>query len=139
MCVYRHSKPINFENLPLEVQQMLRVLVADMENRSLGYAVEIAEMINLVLDPRFKTCCPTTCVNGAGGLQVDVRSSVMRELKRFMGSTTPFVAGRIKRGAGTGASASAAGAPSDGRGGGGSGAGADYGGKLAQVGGVESR
>lgn len=86
-----------------------------------------------MLHPRFKTCRPTTSVNGERDLQANVRSSAMPGLKRLTDSTTPLLAGGAQQGPGTGAGNGAADAPSDGSGGTGSGAGAGDGGTDAGI------
>eukprot|EP00904_Undaria_pinnatifida_P001834 jgi/Undpi1/11651/HiC_scaffold_36.g13946.m1 len=67
---------------------LLTVLAADMSDRHLGSATLEPERINLVLDPRFKPCCPNVCFNGGAALQVQVAVDVKEASEYFLGYTT---------------------------------------------------
>lgn len=119
--------------LPL-TQTLLKVLAKDMSDRELGSATVGPERINLVLDPRFKSCCPSVCLNGGEELQAQMAVDVEGTFDFFLGDSkaqsegqgtatpSPSLSGGGGGAAGGGVLAGGTQAPSaaGGRGGGGS-------------------
>ncbi|CAM9137372.1 unnamed protein product, partial [Pylaiella littoralis] len=66
---------------------LLTVMAEDMSERELGSATLSPETINLVLDPRFKSCCSSVCLNGGAALQARVAVDVEGAFDYFLGYT----------------------------------------------------
>lgn len=89
------------EELTPEARIQLGVLAKDMEEMGLGRAREDAEAASMVLDPRFKTCCPMTCVNGGNTLKLRALTVVTSQLRKFEGSVEPERSSREVEGGGS--------------------------------------
>ena len=68
-----------------EARQLLTILAEDMQKRDLGSPTTVGERINLVLDPRYKSCCAAVCLNGGVDLQELVRADTMTQFYSFQG------------------------------------------------------
>lgn len=73
--------------LQLLTRTLLTVMAEDMSERGLGSATLPPETINLVLDPRFKSCCSSVCLNGGAALQAQVAVDVEGTFGYFLGYT----------------------------------------------------
>ena len=56
------KKEVSASTLQPHVRLVVTELVKQMEKRGLGGAATAAERINLVLDPRLKSCCEAVCL-----------------------------------------------------------------------------
>ena len=79
---------------------MLTELVKQVEKRGLGRAATEADRINMVLDPRLKSCCEAVCLDGGEQLQQTVRDNMSAEFLTFDGSVRPRPAGAAGAGGG---------------------------------------
>lgn len=104
------------ENLTQEAQALLGAVAQDMEKSGLGRAREDTEAAAMLLDPRFKQCCASTCVDGGNALKLRALTAVSDQLRKFK---DPAEAGAA--GTGNGAAPSAQQQGGGGGGGGGSG------------------
>ena len=83
------KKEVKVDNLKPMVMDLLTLLAEDMaDKRKLGSAPNTPERINLVLDCRFKSCCPAVCLNGGEELQKRVEADVKLQFGFFFGNTT---------------------------------------------------
>ena len=87
------KKEVSASTLQPHVRLVLTELVKQMEKRGLGRATTAAERINLVLDPRLKSCCEAICLNGGEQLQQTVRDDMSAQFLTFDGSVRPRPAG----------------------------------------------
>ena len=97
--------PVATGSLVPEVKTMLKILLADMNTRKLGHATLEAEMMSLVLDPRYKTCCEGVCRNGGDALKKSVSEEVTSQLSYFVGHAEPAADGGAGSGGPPGAGA----------------------------------
>ena len=94
------KKEVSASTLQPHVRLVLTELVKQMEKRGLGRATTAAERINLVLDPRLKSCCEAVCLNGGEQLQQTVRDDMSAQFLTFDGSVRPRPAGAAGAGGG---------------------------------------
>lgn len=87
------------ENLTPEAQALLGAVAEDMEESGLGRAREDTEAAAMLLDPRFKQCCASTCVDGGNALKLRALTAVSSQLRKFRG---PAEAAGVGAGAGAG-------------------------------------
>ena len=88
------------ETLTPEAQALLGAVAQDMEESGLGRAREDTEAAAMLLDPRFKPCCASTCVDGGNALKLRALTAVSSQLRKFK---DPAQAGGAGAGAGNGA------------------------------------
>ncbi|CAM9768796.1 unnamed protein product, partial [Hapterophycus canaliculatus] len=72
-------------DLTPEAQALLEAVAEAMEDNGLGRAREDTEAVAMLLDPRFKQCCASTCVDGGNELKLRARSAVTSQLMKFKG------------------------------------------------------
>eukprot|EP00903_Cladosiphon_okamuranus_P007794 g7543.t1 len=81
------------ENLTPEAQALLGAVAQDMEESGLGRAREDTEAAAMLLDPRFKQCCASTCVDGGNALKLRALTAVSSQLRKFKGAAEAAGAG----------------------------------------------
>ena len=81
-------------DLLTKVQDLLKVLVQDVQNRGLGRTLDDVEKVCLLLGSRFKYLCMTVCLNGGNDLENEVRALVEYKFSSFSG-TIAFSAGSV--------------------------------------------
>ena len=94
------KKEVSASTLQPHVRLVLTELVKQMEKRGLGRATTEAERINLVLDPRLKSCCEAVCLKGGEQLQQTVRDDMSAQFQTFDGSVRPRPVGAAGAGGG---------------------------------------
>ena len=99
------KKEVFASTLQPHVRLVLTELVKQVGKRGPGRATPEAERINLVLDPRLKSCCEAVCLNGGEQLQKTVRDDMSAQFLTFDGSVRPRPAGAAGAGGGGAAGA----------------------------------
>lgn len=90
-------------DLTPEAQALLGAVAEAMEDNGLGRAREDTEAVSMLLDPRFKQCCASTCVDGGNDLKLRALTAVTSQLRRFKGPAEASVdAGGRQTGGGGG-------------------------------------
>lgn len=72
-------------DLTPEAQALLGAVAEAMEDSGLGRAREDTEAVSMLLDPRFKQCCASTCVDGGNDLKLRALTAVTSQLRKFKG------------------------------------------------------
>ncbi|CAM9705417.1 unnamed protein product [Ectocarpus sp. 13 AM-2016] len=112
-----------------EAQALLEAVAQGMEESGLGRAREDTEAVSMLLDPRFKQCCASTCVDGGSALKLRALKAVSSQLRKFRDPASEVGGGQ--GGAGDGGGGAAAARQELGAGAGGAGAGGGGGQRLA--------
>eukprot|EP00903_Cladosiphon_okamuranus_P014014 g13032.t1 len=81
------------ENLTPEAQALLGAVAQEMEETGLARAREETEAVAMLLDPRFKQCRASTCVDGGNALKLRAFTTVSSQLRKFKGAAEAAGAG----------------------------------------------
>ncbi|CAM9428259.1 unnamed protein product [Ectocarpus sp. 4 AP-2014] len=90
-----------------EAQALLEAVAQGMEESGLGRAREDTEAVSMLLDPRFKQCCASTCVDGGSALKLRALKAVSSQLRKFRDPASEAGGGQGGAGHGGGGAAAA--------------------------------
>ncbi|CAM9848077.1 unnamed protein product [Ectocarpus sp. 6 AP-2014] len=90
-----------------EAQALLEAVAEGMEESGLGRAREDTEAVSMLLDPRFKQCCASTCVDGGSALKLRALKAISSQLRKFRDPASEAGGGQGGAGDGGGGAAAA--------------------------------